>query len=286
MKVLSYKVILPNNEGIVEALDRSDYMTYQYIDLVEDYLAEIKLDKPTAFLYAGGATVSSSESRNTQHVNNYRETPLASGLALRELVAYSMHKWIGMIQGKENIIYANINGNTCASSMHSLYEAERLLNSGDVDEVIIVAEEKTSYNTLRVFDESRIDLKVGEGLVIIHLGKAESPATEDITNCKWFFEYNKNPFNVTSTGYREVFDDTADFVKPHGTGTTVNEVAESSVYVSVPTLRYKEDLGHTQGISGLLEACLVLQRTDIIGTVNCVSSGLGGFYGSCIVHKR
>jgi len=275
MKVLSYKYILPNTEGVVETLDRQGYMTPQYISMMEEYILAIRLTGKCAFLYAGGAVVTASEARNAEDKMIYREHAKQSSMVIKELAAYSMHKWIGMLNDRDKIKYANINANTCASSMYSLYEAEQLLNNG-YDEVIIVAEEKTAYNTLRIFDEHTIDLKVGEGCVVMHLGKGEG-----ISDCKWSYEYNRNPFGVTSTGYAEVMSE-CDYVKPHGTGTHNNENAEK-VYGDTPQLRYKETYGHTQGVSGLLEVCLVLDE-KVSGNVLCVSSGLGGFYGSCLVH--
>lgn len=279
MKVLSYKYIKPNDSGIVEGLHRSGYMTPQYIKMVKEYIRSIYLNKATAVLYAGGATLPSSESRQTINKNGYREDLYESGLVIRELSAYQMHKWIGELNGREYIQYANINGNTCASSMYSLYEAEQLLTNNIVDEVLIIAEEMTSYNTLRIFDEMNIDLKVGEGLAIIHLSKDGN----DITNCKWKYLYDKNPFGVSSDGYANVWSD-CDIVNPHGTGTVNNEAAEQIVIGHKPQLRYKENIGHTQGVSGLLEVCMVLDE-HIEGNVLCLSSGLGGFYGSCIIHK-
>ena len=277
MKVISYKHVLPTDKGIVETLDRQGYATPQYIDLVYDYIKGIKLEGRCAVLYSAGAAVSASEARNVHGKSTYREEPKESTSVIKELAAYSMHKWIGLLDGKENIEYANINGNTCASSMYSLAEAEELIARG-FDKVIIIAEEKTSYNTLRIFDEHSIDLKVGEGLAIIELGKGKG-----ISNCKTWFEYNRNPFAVTSNGYSKVYTE-SDYVNPHGTGTEVNEAAESLVYKDTKQLRYKEKFGHTQGVSGLLEVCCVLSE-DLVGSVLCVSSGLGGFYGSCIVNK-
>lgn len=282
MKVLDYKVILPNENCVVPELDRTGYMTPQYIDMMRDVLDRIELKGKCAFLYAGGALLTSSEARNTNDNGRHRENVNWSCIAIKELAAYSMHKWIGELHRNENIRYANINGNTCASSMHSLYEAERLLNDG-FDQVVIVAEEKTSYNTLRIFDEHKIDLKVGEGCALVHLGKADSAGSEDITNCKWFYEYTRNPFGVSQYGYNQVYSE-HDIVKPHGTGTVNNELAEQ-VFYGKPQLRYKETIGHTQGASGLIEVCMVLD-SDVQGDVLCVSSGLGGYYGSCIVHKR
>jgi len=275
MRVLSYNYIKPNDNGIVECLTRSDYMTPQYINLMKEYLSTIKLEGKCAVLYAGGVLLSASEARSVKDKGLYREVAYTSGIAIKELAAYSMHKWIGMLDGKENVKYANINGNTCASSMYSLYEASKLLEE-DFDQVIIIAEEKTSYNTLRIFDEHKIDLKVGEGCAILCLGKGDG-----ISNCKWNYEYNRNPFGVTTTGYKDIMSD-CDYIKPHGTGTSNNEDAEL-VYGEIHQIRYKEKYGHTQGVSGLLEVCMVLDE-DVVGDVLCISSGLGGYYGSCIIH--
>lgn len=278
MKVLSYKYILPSEDGIVDDLDRSGYMTPQYINMMREFLGTIQLNGKVAFLYAGGVLLPASEGRVLEDKMVYRERLNQSGTCIKEVAAYSMHKWIGELNGREYIQYANINGNTCASSMYSLYEAEQLLNNG-YDEVVIVAEEKTSYNTLRIFDEHGIDLKVGEGCAVIHLGKDG----DDIHTCKWSYEYNRNPFGVTQTGYSKVWSE-CDIVKPHGTGTENNESAES-IYRDTLQLRYKEKYGHTQGVSGLLEVCLALDESIKDTTILCISSGLGGFYGSCIIQK-
>ena len=278
MKVLSYKYIEPNDQGIVEGLDRQGYMTPQYMEMMEEYLGSIKLEGKCAFLYAAGAVVSASEARNAIDNGKYREHEKMSSSVIKELVAYSMHKWIGAIDGRTNIRYANVNANTCASSMHSLYEAEQLLNQG-YDQVVIVAEEKTAYNTLRIFDEHSIELKVGEGCVVMVLGQGD-----DISQCKWEYEYNRNPFGVTQSGYERVNSE-SEYVNPHGTGTANNEEGES-IFHDRTQLRYKEKYGHTQGVSGILEVCKVLDEPYVVGDVLCVSSGLGNFYASCIVHKR
>lgn len=277
MKVLSYKYIAPNEEGVVEGLDRSGYMTTQYIEMMSEYLKTLELKGKCAVLYAAGAVLPASEARNTEDKGIYREKAKPSGACIRELAAYGMHKWIGVLNGRDNIRYANINGNTCASSMHSIYEAQKLLDEG-YDEVLIISEEKTSYNTLRIFDEHNINLKVGEACAVMHVTKGD-----DITDCKWAYEYNRNPFGTTVSGYEQVVTE-CDYVKPHGTGTENNENAEKKVYGEIPQIRYKEVYGHTQGVSGLLEVCMVLDSG--LDNVLCVSSGLGGFYGSCLVHKR
>jgi len=271
MQVKSYKYFV-NPE-----IDADGYMTPQYIDMMSDYLSELRLDGRCAVLYAGGVLLSASEARNAYDKGNLRRSIQDSTLAIKELAAFSMHKYIGMLQDRDKVVHASINGNTCASSMYSLYEAQELFDKG-FDEVVIIAEEKTSYNTLRVFKESRIDLTVGEGVAIVHLSKDGN----DITDCKWSYEYNRNPFLVTIDGYDAV-NTVSDYVNPHGTGTDANEEVEGVVFGNREQIRYKEKIGHTQGLSGLLEVCMVMDE-DITGDVLCVSSGLGGFYGSCVVH--
>ena len=277
MKVLNKFYLTPNEEGKVLE-DRSKYMTAQYTKLARDFMQGLELQGKVAFLYAAGVTLQASEARNAKDTGQYSESIQESTLAIKEVSAYSMHRWIGALKTPELVKYASINANTCASSMYSLYEAEQLLNSG-FDEVIIVAEEKTSFNTIRVFDEHDINLKLGEALAVIHLGKGEG-----IGNVKWSYEYSRNPFGVTASGYTEVYTDTP-VVNPHGTGTEINETAETSLFGDKKQLRYKEQYGHTQGVSGLLEVCLVLDA-DIDEDVLCVSSGLGGFYGSCTIYNN
>lgn len=283
MKVIDYFYKVPDTASLRVTDDRETYCNAQYTELAADFVKGIRLNGKVAFLYAGGVTLPASECRHTKDNGKYRDNLVDSGLVIRELSAYMMHKWIGMFEGKKHIEYASINANTCASSMHSLYEASKLLDDG-FDEVIIVGEEKTRYNTLRLFDEMGINIPISEGMFILHLGKASTPAEEVITDCKWSYEYNKNPFGTTSSGYQKVFTD-CDIVKPHGTGTENNEIAEQTVIGDLPQIRLKEQIGHSQGVSGLLELCMVLD-IDIVGNVLCVSSGLGGFYGSCILHKR
>ena len=273
MTVNSYRYLINPD------IDVNGYMTPQYIKLLRGYLQGIELTGKTAVLYVGGALLSPSEARNTDGSKDLRRDAQNSTMAVKELAAYSMHKWISLLCNNGRVEYANINGNTCASSLYSMYEAERLLDNG-FDDVVIIAEEKTSYNTLRVFEESMIDLKVGEGVAVMHLTKGG----DDIHSCKWAYEYNRNPFGVTESGYNKVWQK-CDAVKPHGTGTDNNESAEQLVISDVRQVRYKEEIGHCQGASGLLEICMLLDDDSVSGSVLCMAAGMGGFYGSCIVEK-
>ena len=290
MHVKSYFYIKPTNINFnsivtIPNLDRYDYMNKQYLKLAKDYLNSIVLSGKTAVLYAGGVTVESSEGRNVTDLDRYELPQLMSGLAIRELSAHNMHKYIGQLHDKELVEYASINANTCASSMYSLYEAEKLIRHEGYEEVIIITEDKASHNTIRVFDECNIPVKVGDALAIMHLtSKERFPC---ITNTKWKYEWNRNPFNVTSEGYNKVIGNIGvRNIKPHGTDTYANNNAEDSVLpLGKKEIRYKKEIGHTQGSSSLLEICMLLDDDSIKENTLCLASGLGGFYGSCIVTK-
>lgn len=265
----------------IELLDKRDgYVTDLYIKMFKEQLSNIKLDGRVAFLYAGGVTVSASEARNYTGGFECTQPILDNGPAIKILSSYMMHKYIGLlVKNGNDVTYANINGNTCASSMFSLYEAERLLGDNVVDHVVIITEEKTSHSTVRIFHEHGIKLKVGEGFACTVLSCEGNGPT--ITNTKWEYKYNRNPFLVDSEGYEKVYADTK-LVKGHKTGTEQNDGAEAEVFGE--TFGYKGKIGHCQGASGLIEVCMVMD--DKLEDVLCLASGLGGFYGSCIVNEK
>lgn len=266
----------------IDGINRDDYAIDQFITMAD----KIVLDRSTAVLYAPGAGIGQSESRNPTQVNNryIGSVPLKDGGPLiKELTAYHLHKWIGSMENNELVSYASVNSNTCASSMFAVYEAERLLRDNVVDEVIVITDERTSFNTIRIFKEHNVPLVVGDGLAIVRFVK--EPVGVEVTNTKWSYEWNRNPFGVTRTGYLKI-DSVANVVNVHGTGTDNNETAELVLHAGREVVAYKKEIGHTQGASGLLEMCMVLDDDDVHGDILCVTSGLGGFYGSCVLHKR
>lgn len=263
--------------GIPE-LNRKEYMTPQYIDMFYDELCSIKLDGKVAVLYVGGVSMSSCELTEVNTTYKCDVEYMDNSIVIKSLHSYMMHKYIGiLIASGNNVTYANINTDTCASSLYSMYEAEGLLDRGVVDYVVVIAEEKTSRDTMRIFSEHSIPLTVGEGFACIVLGKGNG-----IGECKWEYSYNRNPFLVSAEGYRKVATE-AGVVKGHKTGTVQNDSAEAEVFGD--TVGYKDKIGHCQGASGLIEVCMVLDDTELVGRVLCVASGLGGFYGSCVVDK-
>ena len=284
MRIRDYYYIKPTidkgDHYEIDGVSRDDYATSQFIELSK----EIILDKKTAVLYSSGAGLSQSETRDSTKINEryIGSVPYyTSSTLIKELSAYSIHKWIGSMTNNEFVVHASVNANTCASSMYSLWEAERLLQDGTVDEVIIIAEERTSFNTIRIFKEHAIPLVVGDALAIVRLMRDGDGA--EIVDTKWAYSYNRNPFCTTQYGYSLIDDDT-DVVKLHGTGTDNNTEAEK-VFENRPTVCYKPDIGHTQGASALLELCMMLDDERYCGRILCVASGLGNWYGSCVLIK-
>ena len=261
--------------------NRTQPMTTQYIKMFKKDLQSIQLTGNVAVLYAGGAGVHNAEGRNYSGSFTSTQPIMEAGPVIRDLQAYMLHKYIGILVNKNNIIYANVNSNTCASSFYSIYEAEQLINRGIVDHAIIISEEKTSLNTMRIFHEHNIPLKIGEGFACIVLSKEGIGTT--IRDTKWKYKYDKNPFMVSEEGYSKVYTE-CDMVKGHQTGTTQNDEAEKAAFGD-KVFGYKKEIGHAQGASGLIELCILLDDNKVKGNILCAASGLGGFYGSCIVEK-
>ena len=282
MYVRDYSYILPTvdcgDHKEIEGVSREDYLFNCYIDKFN-----IALDRPTAIIYAAGVGISQSEARDVTSINerytgsvNYQK----STMVVREISAYMLHKWIGSMNS-EHVVYATVNSNTCASSMHAIYEAEQLLKAGVVEEVVVIAEERTSFNTIRIFKEHSIPLVVGDGIAVMRFWNEEGP---EVTDCKWGYRYDRNPFGVSEEGYKSVCSDNWDYVKIHGTGTGNNSAAEEWIPID-KRVEYKSQIGHTQGASALIELCMALDDDKLTGRIQCLASGLGGFYGGCVLCK-
>jgi len=287
MQIVEYKYIKPTiqKDGYIaiEGLDRERYATEQFIELAE---LDIQLDKPTAVLYVDGFTVNQSETRVDK--KDRFNIPIEIGpspITVKSGSSYSMHQWIKEMNGNENVVYASVVADTCASSMHALYQAERLLYEGVCEEVVIIGEERTSRDTLRLFKELMIDVTCGDGFVYIRLDNS-SKSKCGVYDTKWLYEYNNNPFIVSKEAVLKLKPMySVDFVKVHGTGTKANDEAESLISEIGKIVQYKNTTGHTQGVSGLLEMCMAIDDTTIYGKVLCIATGFGGFIGGCTLIK-
>jgi len=292
MVITSYMVAVGDTldvdkkSNILSALDRDKYMTGEYLRLAKEYLSGLDLKGKSAFLFAGGPVVHHSEGRNVKNLLPYGE------IAIKSQAGYSTYRIIRSI--KADFSYASINGNTCASSMFSLYEAYNLLHKEGYDNVVIFAGDMVEESQLEVFKQLNIDITCGDGMAIAVLSK-EGDGIASIDNVAWTWHMDPSPMTVTPEGYGNLLKklDTTNInvVKPHGTGTDRNDTAEDIAIAQagldhIPTRRFKQDIGHTQGASALLELLLSLEELDKGKKVLCLASGLGGFYGGCTATRR
>ena len=272
--------IIPIADRVELLENRVSYMTSDYIKRFKHSISGIKLSGRVAVLYAAGASLHQGESRCYRGEYTNSLDIQSSGPIIKELTAYMLHSYIGLLNADNDIVYANINSNTCASSMHSIWEAKQLIDNGIVEHAIVIAEEKTSFNTIRIFHEHQINVIPGEGFALIVVSKEGNGIP--LLDAKWEYSYNRNPFLVDTVGYQKVKCE-SDIVKGHQTGTEQNDTAEKEVFGNV--IGYKDKIGHCQGASGLIELCMVLDDDKLKGKILCTASGLGGFYGSCLVEK-
>lgn len=275
-KVLKDRIAIEGLEG--------EHTTNFYIRMFKERLDSINLKGRTAVLYAAGPVSHSAEL--TVSVPDFKDHSVHCGIvdaqpAIKGLAAYMFHRYLKILNKSNDISYINANCNTCASSMYSVLEANQLLQS-EYDHVIVIAEEQTRPDTLRLFNEMRIPILLGEGFACV-VFSAGLEGSSIITDCKAGYQFDSNPFKTTEEGYKSVYTP-SDYCKVHGTGTTVNDIAES--FIEDDIINYKKTIGHTQGASTLIELCMVLDDTEIQGTVLNLASGLGGYYGGFVVNKR
>jgi hypothetical protein len=236
---------------------------------------DIVLTRPTAFLYVDGFLVSQSDNGMREPVKVSKAAILKSG------TSYIAHEWVYTFKNKEHLKHVNMITSTCASGVQAIWEAEALLESGMVEEVIVIGAERTTDATLSLFSELRIPVTCGDGFAYMRLCRGYG-----IHDPVWKYTYQQNPFYFP----KEVLDTLkpeypVDYVKLHGTGTPSNTEGESGLAAIATPITYKQDIGHTQGVSALLETCMVLDDPEIMGKILVTANGLGGFYGSFLVVK-
>lgn len=277
MQIIDYRYIVATEKRLgyiaIPELDRYKSSVTQFIKLAD---LQITLTRPTAFLYLDGATVSQAESGVAKTDSNKFQ------VALKTLSSHILHEWIHTFQNREFIVYADIISSTCAGGIQAIAEAEKLLNSGVCTEVVIIGGERTTDDTLRLFKELRINVDCGDGFIYLRIQKGGT----QIEDVKWKYAFNPNPFKFTRETLNNVLPYyPVNYVKLHGTGSEANTEAEKDIKEFATPLCYKQDIGHTQGISSLLETCIILDDSDIQGNVLITANGLGGFYGAFTLNK-
>lgn len=270
----------------ISRVNRDNYMTAEYYKMTKDYIDNIKDCGKSAFLYAGGPVNHHSDGRNVKGLAK------PGTIAIKSQAGMSLFNIAKSFKNVE-FEYASINGNTCASSMHSIYEAYRLIHEEKYDTVIVYAADMVEDTQLLLFRQLEIDLVCGDGLSILEFSKEDAGGLE-IEDVAWVWSNDPSPMTVTKDGYLRVLNKLnckdISYVKPHGTRTGRNDVAENDAiveyYGTTPKmLYYKDDVGHTQGASSAIELG-IFAKSALVGRCVMLASGLGGFYGGCLVNKR
>ena len=262
-------------------LDRDKYMTQEFSKYMKEF-AESIVGNNAAMLYAAGPVIHHSDSKN------FKCNDMGIVVAKSQVGTNIMN--VAKLFKNVEFEFVSVNGNTCASSLYSIYEAKKLLN--EYDKVVIVAMEMTEASQVLLFEQLGVEIVCGDGMAVIVLNNTHGVASIDEVSWKW--HNDRSPMSVSKDGYMKVLSKLdlkdIDIVKPHGTGTSRNDEAENEALnevglSNVPTKLYKRDIGHTQGASTAIELGMLLDGM-VSGTKGLVlASGMGGFYGGCTVWK-
>ncbi len=277
MQIIDYHYLTGTSlqDGVVHIpeLIRNKPATPQFIELAN---LNIELTCPTAFIYIAGTQTDQAESGLCVGTGDRSVT-------LKSTTPYIAHQWASTFTNKELLVSMEVVNGTCAAGIQAVWRANSILACpfSGVEEVVIIGHERITPDTLRLFKELGINILCGDGFVYMKLR-----AGHEISMPQWGWAYNANPFTFT----RETLDRLipaykVGYVKLHGTGTHANHDAEYNLQQLATPLRYKKTIGHTQGISALLETCMVLDDPMIRGRILVVANGLGGYYGSFTLTK-
>jgi hypothetical protein len=258
---------------MIPELNRNRPATPQFIEMAG---INVKLIRPTAFIYIDGTTVHQSEAGLTKGIDQYV-------VAIKGTSPYVAHQWCSTFENKEFLTSMEVVNGTCASAIQAIYRADQILRDpmNDAEEVIIIGHERITPDTVRLFKELRVDITCGDGFVYMRLERGH-----EIAKPVWKWAYNENPFTFTRETLNTLIPHyRIGYVKLHGTGTPSNDEAEADLAKIGTPLTYKPTVGHTQGISALLETCLILDDPNIRGRILVTANGLGGYYGAFTLTK-
>ena len=291
MVISSYKYVVGtkkvNGNMQIPELNRSTYMTTEYLRMFKEYTDTLKLEGRCALLIAGGPASHHSESRVID------DQYTAGSVVIKSQLGYSTYviaKALGLV-----FDYININTNTCASSMHCVDEAFSLINYKGYDHVVILSFEETEESQLKLFEQLGIELMCGDGAGIAVFSKDRTLGDVEVTSTAFTWKLEAHPMFVSTAGYVMLMNmldcKGVNKVKTHGTGTGVNEAAEKAAIHSelcdtVEVIGYKHVIGHTQGASGLIELLILSEDMHSGDKAVVLASGLGGFYGGCTITKK
>jgi len=271
---------LSNTKIISATLEyRDGYMSEVFYRLYKEQIDRFSIDKTKkgAFLYIGGAC------EHHSHGRDYGCSRKGT-MPIKAQLGYCASKLAG---GLGNIHYLSINANACASGAYAIHEAYDLIHNKGFDEVIVYGEEWVEPNEELLYKQLKIPIIPSDGFVVLKFAKSGYGAYVNATT--WVWNKDKSPFDFSKEGYIKAMSclgfgkNKPNILKLHGTGTLTNDRAElgavSELFGTIEYIRYKDTIGHTQGVSGALELALVAKDYPY-KTIICNSAGLGNFYGS------
>lgn len=286
MKIASYHYVtgsvLTDLGMEIPNIDRDAVSYVAYKKYTNEYMSKIEPlgSGKNALVVVGGPMSTHSDVRNILH------TAKDSAIAVKMIGGYGAYN-IARMFTKFDFDFIDIDAMTCASGLSAIHKANRLFQEGYTD-VVLYAVDIIEETQLLLFKQLGIDLLCGDGVGILHLSTEGEYIIADTTFC---YNQDSSPMSVSCEGYSKVVNslDTmgVDLIKTHGSGTDRNTLEEMKAIedLDCKKIGYKQEIGHTQGASSVVEICILLDREKFTKSL-VLASGLGGFYGGCIISKE
>lgn len=206
--------------------------------------------------------------------------------------------------------YISSDGTSCISSMHALFLADLLIKAGKLDTVVVVSTDNAlAPEYLRIFGENGISKSLAEesdpncrkfhlsqGVNVTVLTGLECSAKAELLGIAVTAEQHATPLGIREdgAGYRAAITealadasltpDMIDFVKPHATNTADNAIESqviNSIFGEIRAVSYKEQIGHTMGVSGIIETNKAIEEHK--GVFLSLSAGMGNVFAGAVV---
>ena len=270
------------------------YPPHRVADKVLDpVLCESLRNRPakTAFILAGG-NANFAGSSNKNYDNSLSYTYKFLPLTLTQVYASRIAQSMGATD------HITTDASACASSLKVMMDVQTLIDYYRFDRVVVLGiEDAVSNGVLEFFGEARASLSyadehagrlpsafdsinggfhVAQGSVfaVFESDRIADTGHAELVSAYTASEVCGNAIGQDASGagftaairgaleFKGIGADTITVVKTHGTGTQSNNQAErNSLNTTLPryvATSYKPKIGHTMGVSGLLETCLLL----------------------------
>lgn len=265
----------------ISGIDRDSVSYSAYKNYTDEYAKKVTPigDGKQALIVVGGPMSTHSD------VRNVLGTAKSSGIAVKMIGGYGAYNIARMFKNF-SFEFIDIDAMTCASGASAIHKANQLISQGYTD-VIVYTADIIEETQLLLFKQLGVDLLCGDGVGILHIS---TKGKYHITGTSFCCNNDISPMSVSSEGYKKVINslniEGVDLIKMHGSGTDRNtEVEHEAVKgFDCKKIEYKSEIGHTQGASSVVEICMMLDREEFTKAL-VLASGLGGFYGGCIINK-